>query len=372
MGRNMRYAQKTWQKNRDKFELALQNQRFLKDVDEIRSFFGLPIVIPTNDKEAEKWTKALRIFFQDKLLLQAALILKITLPKRFFHTDLERIINFIHFLNSGDIVSLCNSLRKKIEPDSVYTEPKVSDGQKIPQFDLYSPDSLQLIAISEAFRLQKIAAPIISGKISGKIQLNSKFKLTADELGLIFLSSIVRWHLCAGFLRCVMRLLRNLGFGKEWFFPIILFLLTGEDIVAKGFVPPLNVFIRWYPDGGVMLEMTPSTRSRDIEAAYYVLDQLEEREKRHNYPYRNQERDLKILKFKEESQNQRKTKSQIDEEDEDAVTPQPTCTNSDEIATHIFGLDWSDPCTPRRQQNVVRQAARRVNERIQESYKKDF
>ena len=164
----------------------MYNEEFLREVDEIKNFFDLPIIIPTAKERSEKFTEAFRVFFQERLLSKVVLILKIILLSLFSHVDVEKVKNFTHFLNSGEADSLFGPPQNKIIGS--YAEPKVSYRQKIFRFDFYFPDTWRYIGNYMVSENREILSAIISGKLSRRIRLNSRFKLTVDELGLFFSS----------------------------------------------------------------------------------------------------------------------------------------------------------------------------------------
>lgn len=119
-------------------------------------------------------------------------------------------------------------------------------------------------------------------------------------------------------------LLRSFGLGPEWFWPVHIFVVTGENPGEVGCIPYLNVGVsnRGLKDSFSFDVMKNITINQDTQCAMRIMRQQGLKSIIHNYPYKNREENIKIeelsnekSRVREEIRNQvKKKKEEIREE----------------------------------------------------------
>ena len=125
-------------------------------------------------------------------------------------------------------------------------------------------------------------------------------------------------------------LLRSFHLGPEWFLPVHIFVVTGENPVELGCIPYLNVGVSNRMKDNFSFDVSNITIDQDFQCAMKIMQQQGLKSNFRNYPYKNWEENLKIEelskkksgvrqeirdKVKEKKEERRKQGYEIDEDD---------------------------------------------------------
>jgi len=150
--------------------------------------------------------------------------------------------------------------------------------------------------------------------------------------------------------------------GKEWSPFMAMYVLTGQ--IFEVLVPPANVYIESL-EGRVKIEIGRRTPQRDMNVMWPLINKRLGSKKR-NYPIRNLERDFKI---RELSQKKKEEKAKIlDKLGDSDIEPSGIGPETDDGIAHNLGIirkKWPSPEETKRGKDIVKQARKRLNNRIQ-------
>ncbi len=128
----------------------------------------------------------------------------------------------------------------------------------------------------------------------------------------------------------VGNLLGSFHLGPEWFWPVHIFVVTGENPVEVGCIPYLNVGVSNRMKDNFSFDVSNITIDQDFQCAMKIMQQQGLKSSIRNYPYKNWEENLKIEelskkksgvkqeirdKVKEKKEERRKQGYKIDEDD---------------------------------------------------------
>lgn len=145
--------------------------------------------------------------------------------------------------------------------------------------------------------------------------------------------------------------------------------------VDSGYVPPLNLFFLQLPDGRTSFEDTLSTTARDLNAFHSLVG----RPRKHKYPHKKQERDLKILELSERKKQDKEELNRREGNTRERFF-KTLFEDDKEIASKILNFDSLDRALDptvspedlrrmtKRGENLIRQARLRIEKEIDQSY----
>ena len=98
----------------------------------------------------------------------------------------------------------------------------------------------------------------------------------------------------------VGNLLRSFCLGPEWFLPIHIFVVTGENPVEVGCIPYLNVGVSNRMKDNFSFDVTDITINQDFQCALKIMQQQGLKSSFRNYPYKNREQNIEIEELSKE------------------------------------------------------------------------
>lgn len=346
--KNESFVEKTRQKNLRDFELRVHQDDFLKEVKAIRQRYALPLRVDRTETVAGSFQKVRELFFRVNLLVLPFVALKFSVPEASARLD-ERRMDVLMDLDRQLILD--------------HPEPKSSNehgdhfsdlAEVVAMSDPTSPQSaLSMVTLIRLYLEspsggQALAALPPKTTVGGTV-------ITNRDMVFLMVAESLRWLVYGEFLKNFWGLMSRHNFGKEWFEALFFYLLTDLDPRRTGFVPGFNVFVSRSPEGNVILEETRGSTIRGMKAAYSSERSSETAPSHHNYPRKNQGRDLEIWELTKQRQQMRKNdresaRNADDYDDEECVAYDV------DIADKVLGPPRFDPleAIPKKEQAALK------------------
>lgn len=363
---NAEFIASVVKKNQDNFKLVLKNKRFVRDVKRIQDVWGLPIPVAHIENFELRIIVANQIFLWYNLPKRAILLLKGLCDKSFPHIDDAKIMK---------IFTMLRELSNEREKANVTTESFHGLGIRRP--DSSDPEFFRTLSLRI---LSSCLSHSVGSETVGSLShsLIKSLGLTSDEYMFFNAACAKVMLLNAEFIEHIWSLLDKLNkpkFGKEWFFYLMMYVLSNVNPVDSGYVPPLNLFFLQLPDGSTSFEDVLFTTARDLNAFHSLVG----RPRKYKYPHKRQERDLKILELSERKKQDKEELNRREGNTRERFVKR-LFENDKEIASKILNFDSLDRALDptvspedlrrimKRGENLIRQARLRIEKEIDQSY----
>jgi len=353
---NVEHMKKTVKKNWNYFRLLNECEVFKCSLAELREKLGLPIInchcLISNLDEAEKVVHDAYDKFENYLLpARAIALLKILNRKERYFPEIDDELLMHVYLRMREFVE------KKGNVSSAVLDPFWRSVLKV--IDLSSPDAP--IILAHCWK-SYFGQGMYSSSPFLETQELMRQNLTPSHIKLFLVIELGRLSFNNVFCRDLGKISKKFSLGKEWSPFMAMYALTGQ--IFRVLVPPANVYVE-SSEGWLKIEIGSRTPQRDMNVMWSLINKRLGSKKR-NYLLRNLPRDLKILELSQKKKEEKAKR--LDKLGDGDIEPSEIGPETDDGIAHNLGIirkKWPSPEETKRGKDIVKQARKRLNNRIQ-------